>query len=324
LPGYAPLRNAAGSRTDRSALLQAGHSPATAWLGAGFRRLRAGLDPCHDPCMTTLETYRTDRTVPCLVIADHAGRQVPDGIELGVDPHDLARHIGWDIGAAVVSRRLADRLDCPAMLCHVSRLVIDPNRRPRLAASMPVVSDGTVVPGNRDLSEEDITRRIRDHFLPYHRAIARWIGAKRWAGITPALIAVHSFTPRMLGVSRPWQVGVLWRGDRRLADPLLEGLKRDPGLCVGNNEPYSGLQDFGYTINFHAQRNHIPHVMLELRQNEIDRTETALAWADRLADLLLPVLADPDLYRPFEGDNREGLPERISWRQAVSCSSSTR
>ncbi|WP_051329333.1 N-formylglutamate amidohydrolase [Geminicoccus roseus] len=274
--------------------------------------------------MTTLESYRPDREAACLVIADHAGRMVPDGIELGVDPHDLARHIGWDIGAATVTRRMADRLDCPALLNHVSRLVIDPNRRPRLAASMPVVSDGTVVPGNRDLSEADIQRRIRGHFLPYHRAIARWIGAKRRAGIVPVLIAVHSFTPRMLGVSRPWQVGVLWRGDRRLADPLLHGLKRDPHLCVGENQPYSGLQDFGYTINFHAQRNHIPHVMLELRQNEIDRTETALAWGDRLADLLVPVLADPDLYRVWDGDNLEGLPAVTHWRQAVSCSSSTR
>ncbi|WP_159710404.1 N-formylglutamate amidohydrolase [Geminicoccus flavidas] len=274
--------------------------------------------------MTTLELYRTERTAPCLVVADHAGRMVPEGIELGVDPHDLARHIGWDIGAATVSRRLADRLNCGAILCHVSRLVIDPNRRPRLPASMPVVSDGTVVPGNRDLAEADITRRIRDHFLPYHRAIARWLGSRRRAGIVPALIAVHSFTPRMLGQSRPWQVGVLWRGDRRLAQPLLDGLRRDPRLCVGDNQPYSGEQDFGYTVNFHAQRTYIPHVMVELRQNEIDRTETALAWADRLADLLAPALADPKLYQIYEGDNLADLPEGTSWRQAVSCSSSTR
>lgn len=274
--------------------------------------------------MSTLETYQLDRTAPCLIVADHAGCRVPEGIDLGVSPHDLARHIGWDIGAAVVSRRLADRLACPAILCHVSRLVIDPNRRPRLASSMPVVSDGTIVPGNRDLAEDDIQRRIREHFLPYHRAIARWIGQKRRAGIVPALIAVHSFTPRMLGMSRPWQVGVLWRGDRRLAKPLLDGLCGDPSLCVGDNQPYSGQEDFGYTVNFHAQRNHLPHVMLELRQNEIDRTETAQAWADRLADLLLPVLADPDLYRIWEGNNLDGLTHLSSWREAVSSSSSLR
>ena len=274
--------------------------------------------------MTTLERYRLDRTTPCLIVADHAGKVVPEGIELGVDPNDLARHIGWDIGSAIVTRRLADRLDAPALLCHVTRLVIDPNRRPRLASSMPVVSDGTIVPGNRDLAVDDIQARIRDHFLPYHRAIARWLGEKRKVGIVPALIAVHSFTPRMLGVSRPWQVGVLWRGDRRLSDPLLNGLKQDPDLHVGDNEPYSGREDFGYTVNFHAQRNHIPHVMVELRQNEIDRTETAQAWADRLADLLQPVLADPDLYRRFEGDNREELPDRSSWRDLVSHSASVR
>ena len=274
--------------------------------------------------MTMLEAYRFERSAPCLIVTDHAGHLVPDGIELGVDADDLARHIGWDIGAAIVSRRMADRLDCPALLSHVSRLVIDPNRRPRLPSSMPVVSDGTVVPGNRDLKEADIERRIRDYFLPYHRAIARWLAVKRRAGIVPALIAVHSFTPRMLNVSRPWQIGVLWRGDRRLSQPLLDGLCEDESLSVGDNEPYSGQEDFGYTINFHAQRNHIPHVMLEVRQNEIDRFETATAWGDRLADLLQPVLADPDLYRTWVGDNLETLPEGTSWRQAVSSSSSMR
>jgi predicted N-formylglutamate amidohydrolase len=274
--------------------------------------------------MTTLEYHRPERAAPCLIVADHAGHLVPEGIELGVDPHDLARHIGWDIGAAIVTRQLADRLNAPALLCHVTRLVIDPNRRPRLPSSMPVVSDGTVVPGNRDLQEKDVRARIRNHFLPYHRAIARWLGAKRKAGIVPAMIAVHSFTPRMLGVSRPWQVGVLWRGDRRLAAPLLEGLRRDPGLCVGDNEPYSGVEDFGYTVNFHAQRNHIPHVMVELRQNEIDRPETARAWGNRLADLLAPALANQDLYRLHAGYNLDALPEGTSWRDAVSSSATVR
>jgi predicted N-formylglutamate amidohydrolase len=282
------------------------------------------VHPAMSEPMTTLEAHHLERETPCLIVADHAGHVVPDGVELGVDPNDLARHIGWDIGAAAVSRRLADRLDAPALLCHVSRLVIDPNRRPRLPSSMPVLSDGTVVPGNRELAEEDIERRIRDHFLPYHRAIARWIGAKRRTGIVPAMIAVHSFTPRMLGASRPWQVGVLWRGDRRMADPLLKGLQADPSICVGDNLPYSGKEEFGYTVNFHAQRTHIPHVMVELRQNEIDRPDTALTWADRLADLLEPVLADPDLYRLYEGDNLEALPDGTSWRHAISGSANLR
>ena len=271
-----------------------------------------------------LEHYRFERAAPCLIVADHAGRLVPDGIDLGIGPEDLARHIGWDIGAGLVARRLADRLDCPALLSHVSRLVIDPNRRPRLASSMPVVSDGTIIPGNRDLSPSDVEHRIRAYFLPYHRALARWLGAKRRLGIVPALIAVHSFTPRMLGVSRPWQVGVLWRGDQRLSQPLLDGLRRDKSLCVGDNEPYSGLEDFGYTVNFHAQRNHIPHVMLEVRQNEVDRPETAEAWGDRLADLLAPALADPRIYQAWLGDNLAELPVGTSWRHAVASSSSVR
>ena len=105
--------------------------------------------------------YNAKGRTPLLLLCDHASKAVPQALgDLGIPDSELSRHIGWDIGAATVSRRLADRLNCGAILCHVSRLVIDPNRRPRLPASMPVVSDGTVVPGNRDLAEADIARAV--------------------------------------------------------------------------------------------------------------------------------------------------------------------
>jgi predicted N-formylglutamate amidohydrolase len=248
---------------------------------------------------------------PVLILCDHAGNEVPPELgDLGIGADMLGRHIGWDIGAADLARRLAARLDAPAVLNHCSRLVIDPNRRPFTPTSVPSISDGCVIPANQHLSDEEIRRRILAYFLPYHRAVARAIGGFRRSGRVPAVLAVHSFTPRMHGEDRPWQVGVLWRSDRRLSAPILTALRARSDLVVGDNQPYSGLDEFGFTVEFHAQRARLPHVMFELKQDEIDTPDKAAAWADLLAEVLEAPLADPALYRSWDGP----LADRQPWR----------
>src|SRR5690606_28295513 len=158
---------------------------------------------------------------PVLVLCDHAGNRVPPELKgLGLLERDLERHIAYDIGAAMVARGLAKRLGAQAILNHCSRLVIDPNRRPRTPTSIPAVSDGVEVPASLQVGEAELRRRVRRYHLPYHRAIARAIAALRRSGRIPVILAVHSFTPRLRhGQPRPWQVGILWRNDERLAAP---------------------------------------------------------------------------------------------------------
>lgn len=268
-----------------------------------------------------VETFNEAGTAPVLVVCDHAGRRIPPHLDgLGISAEMLARHIGWDIGAATVTHALARHLDAPAILNHVSRLVIDANRRPGTPSSIPEISDGCVIPGNQDLGIDRVVERVLQHFLPYHRAVARRIGRFRAQGVVPALIAVHSFTPHMNGHDRPWQIGILWRGDRRLAEPVIEALEARGDLVVGDNQPYSGLRDFGFTVQFHAQRPRLPHLMVEIRQDEIDNEAKALAYADIVADALRAPLADPDLYRTFEGDNLDQAGGLLSWRHASQSS----
>lgn len=227
-----------------------------------------------------------------LLLADHAGNALPAELgDLGLPQEELARHIGYDIGIAWLARRLAVLLDAPALLDHCSRLVIDPNRRPGEPSSIPETSDGTVVPGNRGLAPAARAERIRRFFLPWHRAVARRIASCRRAGIVPVLLSLHSFTPCLAGRARPWQVGVLWRDDDRLASPMLAALRARGDLVVGDNEPYSGRDAFGYTIEFHAQRTRLPHLLLEIRQDEIATEPRARAWAELLAGHLRPLLA---------------------------------
>lgn len=264
-----------------------------------------------------IELFHAHGRSAVLLLCDHAGRRVPARLgDLGISEDALSRHIGWDIGAADLTRRLAQRLDAPAILNHVSRLVVDANRRPLTPASMPAVSDGCVVPGNQALDRAEIDRRLHEHFFPYHRAVARHIGRTRRTGQLPVIIAVHSFTPHMNGEDRPWQVGVLWRGDRRLAEPVLAALRHRGDLVVGDNQPYSGFTDFGFTVTFHAQRPGLPHLMLEIRQDEIATRAAAEVWADLLAEVLEEPLRQPSLRMPFAGDNRPPDARWTGWRHA--------
>lgn len=238
-----------------------------------------------------LETL--DAPSPLLVLADHAGARVPAELGgLGLPATAFSRHIAFDIGAAAVARGLARRLGATTVLWHGSRLVADPNRRPGTATCIPAVSDGTTVPGNVGLDAAECRRRIGHYHLPYHRAVARRVAGIVAHGAVPVLIAVHSFTPQLAGgAPRPWQIGVLHRADRRLADPVLAALRARGDLVVGDNQPYSGELEFGYTIELHAQRARLPHVMLEIRQDEIATDEGAARYAALATEALATALA---------------------------------
>lgn len=238
---------------------------------------------------------------PLLLICDHAGRRIPGWLgDLGLPERERLRHIAWDPGAAPITRVLAKRLDAPAVLCHASRLVIDPNRKPGEPTSIPRVSDGTVIPANQHVGVEERRRRYRFSFRPYQRTVARVLTRLRERVRFPAIVSVHTCTDVMGGLWRPWHVGVLFNQDQRLARPVLDALRRDRALTVGANQPYSGRIHNGYTVPFHAERNRLAHVTFEVRQDLLRTEEQAAGWAERLAAALAAPLADTALYQPFE------------------------
>ena len=96
----------------------------------------------------------------------------------------------------------------------------------------------------------------------------------------------------MRGVERPWHVGVLWDRDGRLARPLIDALGAHAGLCIGDNQPYSGRDQFGYTIETHALPAGLPNVLIEVRQDLIDTHHGVEHWAGILAPSLADILAD--------------------------------
>lgn len=234
-----------------------------------------------------------DRPGRWLITCDHASNRVPceAGGTLGLSEGEMGRHIAYDIGAAGVTRRLAELLNSPAILSDFSRLVIDPNRGEDDPTLVMKLYDGTIVPGNRDVGPEETERRLALFHRPYHYAYAR-LAARR---ADTVLCAMHSFTPRLMGrAPRPWHVGVLYAGDARIARPLLARLSAEPGLCVGDNEPYSGHLP-GDAMDRHGLTPGRPHVLIELRHDLIAGEESQHEWAKRLAPILEAALGDAEV-----------------------------
>jgi predicted N-formylglutamate amidohydrolase len=235
-------------------------------------------------------TLRPDGTSDILLVCDHAGQAVPRALGgLGIPRDELDRHIGWDIGAQGVTQALSDALDATAILQAYSRLVIDCNRRPGHPTSIAPVSDGTAVPANAPVApgEQPCWRSAREEeiFQPYHDAIASRLDAMRSAGRRPVVVAVHSFTPVMAGVARPWQAGVLHNRDPALARAVA-ALLRAEGFLVGDNEPYALSDDSDYTIPVHAERRGLAYLELEIRQDLIASEAGQQEWGRRMGRIL--------------------------------------
>ncbi|MGE0416225.1 MAG: N-formylglutamate amidohydrolase [Acetobacteraceae bacterium] len=234
-----------------------------------------------------VQVLREDGTSDVFLTADHAGRLIPRALNgLGVPDTEMERHIAWDIGIAGVTRHLSGRLDATAVLQAYSRLVIDCNRNPDWPTAMPEVSEYTPIPGNRDLTQADRAARIAAIFTPYHDRITALLDARASAGRRTVLVAMHSFTPSFKGERRDMQVGVLYNKDLRMAGIMLDLLRAEGDLVVGDNAPYAITEASDYGIPVHGAQRGLSHVEIEIRQDLIEDEAGQRAWAERFARLL--------------------------------------
>lgn len=238
-----------------------------------------------------VEVYRPAGQSRFLIACDHAGRRIPRRLgDLGLPEAERERHIAWDIGIAGVVRGMADTLDACAISQPYSRLVIDCNRQPGTPASIPVISENTEVPGNDRLMPEEARARETEIFSPYHDAIDAELDRREKAGVKTILISMHSFTPVYKGVARPWHVGTLYNRQAWLAGIVFDLLREEPDLIVGNNEPYMVTDETDYTIPVHGEQRNLPHVGIEIRQNEIAAEAGQKLWAERMARVFTQAL----------------------------------
>lgn len=232
-----------------------------------------------DPVEVLNEAGTNDIVLTC----EHASNHIPaEYAGLGLPPHELTRHIAWDIGVAAVTRELARRLDAPAFLGTYSRLLIDLNRPVDSPTSIPARSEATDIPGNVGIDDIEKNRRIERMFTPFHDRIEALLDAREKQGRKSRIVGIHSFTPVFHGVQRPWHVGILYGQSKDYAEALMTELRRDPALVVDGNVPYiiDRLED--YAIPVHGEDRGYPAVLVEVRQDLLLTDAGVQEWTDRL------------------------------------------
>jgi predicted N-formylglutamate amidohydrolase len=222
-----------------------------------------------------------------VIVVDHASPRIPRRLQnLGLPASELQRHIAWDIGALGVARQTAAALDAVLVAQNYSRLVIDCNRDPAVASSIPRVSESSDIPGNAALSEADIAARRVEIFDPYHNHVRALLDERAAAGRSTILVAQHTMTNIYHGVRREMHAAVLYNRDRRFAGLVLERLRREKELLVADNEPYFVSDATDYTIPRHGEARGLPHVEIEIRQDLVSDEAGQTEWAHRITRAL--------------------------------------
>lgn len=245
----------------------------------------------HDPTQPLLaidepppySVINPDGASPYLLLCEHASNRIPRALgDLGLPEAERRRHIAWDIGVSALAQNLSRTLDAPLFMTNYSRLVIDCNRPLDVPSAIPEVSETTDIPGNIGLTEAERAQRIDTLFTPYASAVARRLDLSQQRGNRPIVVGIHSFTPVYFGEQRPWHAGILYGKATGFGEALIRGLRADPALTVGDNEPYSIHADEDYTVPVHADARGLPGALIEVRHDLIDTLEGVAAWGDRL------------------------------------------
>ncbi len=222
-----------------------------------------------------------------VIVVDHASARIPRRLsDLGLPASELARHIAWDIGALAVAKRMSEALDAPLIAQNYSRLVIDCNRDPAVASSIPLISESSEIPGNVALSAAEKEARRVEIFEPYHARIRALLDERAAARRPTLLVAQHSMTDSYKGVRREMHAAILYNRDRRFAGLMLEALRKDPALNVADNQPYFVSDETDFTVPRHGEARGLPHVEIELRQDLIGHEAGQIEWAARLTRAL--------------------------------------
>jgi predicted N-formylglutamate amidohydrolase len=248
------------------------------------RSIDALLAPDEPP---PFSQWRAEGRSSFVIVADHASWRIPRRLgDLGLPASELRRHIAWDIGCLGVAQQVASALDAPLIAQNYSRLVIDCNRDPGVASSIPTVSENSSIPGNLGLGAAQSSARRREIFDPYHDCVRALLDARLAAGRPTILVAQHSMTDIFKGIRREMHAAILYNRDRRFAGLMLEMLRREQGLVVGDNEPYFVSDATDYTIPHHGEARGLPHVEIEIRQDLIGDEAGQSEWARRITRAL--------------------------------------
>ncbi len=213
--------------------------------------------------MTLVETIaeRNERA-PLLLSCEHASQAMPAGWSWHDDDHWLrGTHWAYDLGAAELTRELAEATGAAAVLAGFTRLFVDPNRPLDSPTLIRDRAEGRVVALNHGIDAAERSRRV-EAWRAYHDALDRALSASR----APLAMAIHSFTPCYEGSPRSVEIGVLFDREEAFAAEL-HGRFRAAGFDARLNEPYSGREGLIFAVASHASEHGRRALELEVRQD---------------------------------------------------------
>ena len=238
----------------------------------------------HEPAVAV---ERPEAASPVVLLCDHASNRWPARYgALGLRQSDLFEHFAWDPGA------LAGR---PSPVCVAgraagawTRVSPGPGREPRPFGR------------RRYRRGRRRRRRARQHrpfgsragpacveiYAPYHAAVDDLLTMRTTAGLRSALIAIHTYTPSLRGVDRPWHCGVIF-ASRFAARRAVGRRARGGGRPDRRRQPALRAVGPGLPHAIAARRRQGESVGDDEVRNDLVSTEAGQAdWAMRLAPLL--------------------------------------
>ncbi len=180
----------------------------------------------------------TELVITCEHASDHVPAKWLEAV--GPDLRWLGTHRAFDPGAADLARFLARRLRAPLQLAPVSRLLVDPNREELHA--------GVFGPNMAQRPRAERQLLVERYHRPYRDAVRARLRkglSELSAGARLLHLSVHSFTPRLRGITRPCELGIMYDPGRSEESRLAEQWRRhfgelDGRLRVRRNYPYVG------------------------------------------------------------------------------------
>ncbi|MEK9763490.1 MAG: N-formylglutamate amidohydrolase [Deltaproteobacteria bacterium] len=225
-----------------------------------------------------------------LIVCDHAGVAIPKKLgRLGL-PDDLNladQHIAVDIGAKQLALKVAKILGANLLWQNYSRLVVDCNRPPESSQSICSESDGIPIPGNHEISKDEIRERIEEIFLPYDNQCFQAVSNDD----LKLIISMHSFTPTMQGFERPWNISFLFNKGEVYAKKMASFISAcEPDLNIGFNEPYQVDKLSDWFVIKYAEPKMIPQVLIEVRNDHLRDRANIDEWALRISEASIKML----------------------------------
>jgi predicted N-formylglutamate amidohydrolase len=221
------------------------------------------------------------RPIQLVISCEHGGNRIPSPYRklFGGAKRLLESHRGYDPGALSVGRDFARAFRAPLVYSTISRLLVELNR-----------SLGHRQAFSRYVAPEFRKPLVERYYEPYRRTLEAQVAAAVDRGKRVVHLSCHSFTPRLAGVQRRADIGLLFDPRRQAERTLCVMWRKNlDGLRVRLNYPYRGSGD-GLTTYLRTRFRERDYLGIELEVNQKFPRAGGAPWR-RLRRLLVTSFA---------------------------------